>query len=132
MHSRPGIGEVVGSVTMLAITISLLAGASVIAVLSIRAASALAQDSSQAEQRDAGLLVSVVMTQTNGSGTFVWLFDYGWTSAGVKSVYVDGRGVAWSSTCNGDWSGSACLVTLPPSSGELTILIGGLSIATSV
>jgi hypothetical protein len=132
MRSRRGIGEVVGSVAMLAVTIALLAGASAVAVLSIQAASELADKSAQDQRENAGLLVSVVTTQTNSSGTFVWLFDYGWTSAGVKSVYDDGQQVGWSSTCNGDWTESVCVVTLPPVRGDLTILIGGVSIAATV
>ena len=110
MASKRGIGEVIGSVSMLAVTIALLAGASVVGVLSIQNASALIQSSSQAEQRDAGVLVSVLMTQSNASGTFVWLYDYGWASAPVKAVYIQGQSVGWSSSCPGDWSGSLCLV----------------------
>ena len=53
LTSRRGIGEVIGSVSMLAVTIALLAGASAVAVLSITDASRLVQSSSQAEQRDA-------------------------------------------------------------------------------
>jgi hypothetical protein len=133
MASRRGIGEVVGSVSMLAVTIALLAGASVVGVLSVRKASALIQSSSEAEQRDAGVLVSVLMTRANSSGTFIWLYDYGWTSEPVKAVYVQGQSVDWSSSCPGDWSGSLCLVSIASQEkGELTIVIGGFSIAASV
>jgi hypothetical protein len=133
LASRRAIGEVVGSVSMLAVTIGLLAGASVVAALSIHDASGLIQGSSQAEQRDVGVLVSVLTTQTNRTGTYVWLYDYGWVSEPVKAVYADGQTVAWSTTCGSDWSGGLCVIDVgPPVSGELTIVIGGISIAATV
>lgn len=133
MRSRRGVGEVVGSVSMLAITVALLGGASVVAVLSIRQASALVQGSSQSEKKAAGTLVELMASQSNSSGTYLWLFDYGWSSAPISGVYVNGRGVSWTSSCPDEWSGSLCLVTLSPSlRGNVTVLVGGTSIAASV
>jgi hypothetical protein len=118
---------------MLAVTVALLAGASTIAVLSIRSASSLVQGSSQEAQRNAGMLVSVLATQTNSSGTFVWLYDYGWTSAPVKGVYVNGQAASFSSSCGADWSGRVCVLSIsPPSRGDLTVVVGGISIAATV
>ena len=119
--------------SMLAVTIGLLAGASVVGILSIRDASNLIQGSSQGEQRDVGVLVSVLTTQTNGSGTYVWLYDYGWVSEPVRAVYAEGEAVPWTTSCGADWSNGLCfLATDRPVSGELTIVIGGFSIATTV
>jgi len=120
-------------VSMLAVTIALLAGASAVAVLSITDASRLVQSSSQAEQRDAGVLVTIVASQANQSGTYVWLYDYGWTSGPVGAVYVEGQPVHWSSTCGDDWTGDVCYISIvPPASGVLTVLVGGVSIAATV
>jgi len=132
LTSRRGIGEVIGSVSMLAVTIALLTGASAVAVFSIRDASSLIQDSNRAAQRDVGVLVSVLGVQRNGTGTFVWLYDYGWASEPVKAVYVSGDTVAWTSSCGSSWSGSMCLVFTPSTrSGVVTVVIGGFSIAAS-
>lgn len=117
---------------MLAVTIALLAGASAVAVFSIRDASSLIQDSNRAAQRDVGVLVSVLAVQRNGTGTFMWLYDYGWASEPIKAVYVAGQAVPWTSSCGGSWSGSLCLVFTPSTQrGELTVVIGGFSIAAS-
>ena len=132
MTSRRGIGEVIGSVSMLAVTIALLAGASTVAVFSIKDASSLIQDSNRAAQRDVGVLVSVLGVQRNGTGTFVWLYDYGWASEPVKAVYIAGETIPWTSSCGSSWSGSLCLVSTPSTQGgELTLVIGGFSIAAS-
>jgi len=133
LTSRRAIGEVVGSVSMLAVTIALLAGASVVAVLSIGDASNLVRGASQAEQRNAGVLVSLVTSQTNATGTYVWLYDYGWTSEPVKAVYVQGEAVHWSSTCGGDWTDGLCAITIvPPQRGGLTVVVGEVSIEATV
>ncbi|HXW36839.1 MAG TPA: hypothetical protein VEJ36_02905 [Nitrososphaerales archaeon] len=132
MRSRKGTGEVVGSVTTLAITIALLAGASGLAAFSIGESARLAQESARLEQDDAGTLVSVLSVQTNSSGTFVLLFDYGWVSPPVRGVYVGGSPVSWSSHCPSDWIGSVCTVVIPAASGEITILVGGVSVVAAV
>jgi hypothetical protein len=127
------VGEVIGSVSMLAVTIGLLAGASAIAVLSIHDASSLVQNANQSAQRDAGVLISVLTTQSNSSGTFVWLYDYGWASEPVKMVYVAGQPVAWTSNCGNSWSRSMCVVTIPAHvKGEVTVMVGGISIAATI
>lgn len=118
---------------MLAITIALLSGASILAVGSIDGASALVRGSSQEQERDAGILISVLSGQSNSTGTYVWLYDYGWESAPVQAVYSGGSAVQWSSTCPGAWAGALCLVRTPASgSAVLTIVIGGESVAASV
>jgi len=133
LASRPAIGEVVGAVSMLAVTIALLGGATYLALTSISGAANMVGGSAQQEARDAGSLVNVIGSQSNGTGTFVWLMDYGWTSSPVSSVLVDTQPVAWSSTCLGDWSGAMCAVKLPSgTSGIVTIVMGGRSLEVTV
>lgn len=133
MHSRPGIGEVVGSVSMLAITMALLAGTSAIALLSIHNAASLVSEGGQQQQREVGLLVTMVGTQENSSGTYLWLYDFGWLSAPIQAVLVGAKQTHWSTTCEGDWTGSLCAVILPEAtSGQVTVVIGGVSIEASV
>lgn len=133
MDSRRGIGEVVGSVSMLAITMALLAGTSAIALLSIHNAAALVSGAGQQQQREAGLLVSIVGTQSNSSGTYFWLYDYGWVSAPIQAVLVGAKQTRWSTTCEGDWTGSLCTVILPDATGgPVTLVIGGVSIEAFV
>lgn len=122
-----------GSISMLAITMALLGGASAIALLSVHSASLLLSKNSEEEQRSAGVLVAVVGSQSNSTGAYVWLFDYGWVSAPIEAVYLDGGTVQWTTTCRGDWTGSLCVVTLPPTArGQVTVLTGGVSTVASV
>ena len=133
MASRRAVGEVVGSVSMLAITIALLGGASYLAFASINGAAAMLGGSAQQEAREAGLLLAVVGSQSNVTGTYVWLVDYGWESSPVGSVFVDAQSVPWTTTCSGEWSGALCVVKLPPgAAGLTTIVLGGESLEVSV
>jgi hypothetical protein len=118
---------------MLAITIALLGGASYLALSSINGAADMVGGSAQQEAHDAGLLLGVVGSQQNATGTFVWLLDYGWESSPIGSVLVNARPVAWSTTCVGDWSGTLCVVKLPPGqTGPATIVLGGRSLEVSL
>lgn len=133
MASRKAVGEVVGSVSMLAITIALLGGASYLAFSSIDGAAALVGGSAQTEARQAGLLVAVVGFQSNATGTYVWLFDYGWESSPVGSVLVNAQPVRWSTNCASEWSGTLCVLTLPQgANGPTTVVIGGKSLEVSL
>lgn len=133
MDSKPGIGEVIGSVSMLAITMALLAGTSAIALLSIHNAASLVSGAGQQQQREVGLLVSVVGTQSNSSGTYLWIYDYGWVSAPVQTVLVGAKQTRWSTTCEGDWTRSLCEVILPEATdGQVTLVIGGVSVEAYV
>lgn len=118
---------------MLAITMALLGGASFLALLSIHNAAGLVDRSAREQERDAGVLLDVVGSQSNSSGTYVWIYDYGWESAPVQSVFLAAEQVRWSTTCSGDWSGSLCVVVLPQAtSGLLTIVVGGKSVEASI
>jgi hypothetical protein len=133
MDSRRGIGEVVGSLSMLAVTLALLGGASAVALLSIQSATSLLESRSAQQQRLAGTLVTVVGSQENQTADYVWLYDYGWVSSAVQDVYLDGAGVNWTSDCGSDWAHSLCVVVLPAlSHGQVTVVIGGESVVASV
>ena len=133
LASRPAVGEVVGSVSMLAITIALLGGASYLALSSINGATSMVDGSSQQEAQRAGLLIDAIASQSNATGTYVWLLDYGWVNSPVSAVLVDDRPVSWSSNCQQDWSGSLCVLTLPPEeTGLATVVIGGKSLEVSL
>lgn len=133
MTSRPAVGEVAGSVSMLAITIALLGGASYLAFSSINGAAAMVGGSAQEEARQAGVLLTVVGSQSNATGTYLWLLDYGWESVPVGSVLVDAQSVLWSASCSGDWAGSLCVLVLPPgASGPITVVVGGRSLEVAL
>ena len=122
-----------GSVSMLAVTIALLAGGSAVALLSIRNGAGLVQAADSKRASQAGVLVEVVASQSNGSGTFVWLFNYGWVGAPISDVYMDGRGVGWSSNCSTAAPGRLCVLVLPPgSTGEMDVVMDGVSVAARV
>jgi hypothetical protein len=90
-------------------------------------------ESAQTEAREAGLLVTVVGFQSNATGTYVWLLDYGWESSPVGSVLVNGQPVSWSTNCPGDWSGTLCELTLPQgASGSATVVIGGKALEVTL
>lgn len=133
MASRTGIGEVVGSVSMLVITMALLGSASYLALASINGAATIVDGTARQQSTEAGVLLDTVGSQSNTSGTYVWLFDYGWESAPVGAVFLNAQGVGWSSNCPGNWSESICVVTLPPGArGLVTIVVGGKSVEVSV
>jgi len=128
-----GIGEVVGSVSMLVITMALLGSASYLALASINGAAAMVDGSAARQSRDIGVLLVTIGSQSNASGTYVWLLDYGWQSAPVGSVFLNAESVSWSSNCPANWSGSICAVTLPSGArGQVTIVVGGKSVEVSV
>src|SRR5271154_2159950 len=101
LHKSRGVSEVVSSVSMLAITIAVLGGVGLISLGSLRSANGVLLAGSENAASEAGGLLTVVATQSNSSGTFVWLFNYGWNPAQLTSVYV-GSGLVqnWSSDCS--------------------------------
>lgn len=117
---------------MLAITMALLGGASAVALTSVHDAASLLAHTGEQESREAGILVAVVSSQTNSSGTYIWLYDYGWVSADVQGASLNGASSSWSSSCQGQWAHSICVVTLPPSTGQATIFVGGVTVVASV
>jgi hypothetical protein len=118
---------------MLVITMTLLGGASYLALASIDRASALVDGSAARQGRDIGTLLLTVGLQSNASGSYIWVLDYGWQSSPIRSVFLNAGSVAWSSDCPADWSGSICRVILPQGArGLVTIVVGGKSLEVSV
>ncbi len=103
-----------------------------ISVLSVRSAATLESSSAKNEARSIGELVEVVSTQVNSSGSFIWLYNYGWVDAPVTSVYVHGSRVAWAS-CGTITHGSSCVVALPPGTrGMVTAVLGDKTLAVDL
>ena len=129
-----GVSEVVSSVTMLAITIAVLGGVGLLSLGSLRSANGVLLTGSQNAANDAGVLLTVVATQSNSSGTYVWFFNYGWVQGHLSSVYVDGgldRG--WSSTCSALTPQQMCTLQLAPDThGGVTVDFGDRTVSLSV
>lgn len=131
---RAAVSEVVSSVAMLIITMAVLGGLAALSLGSLRSANDLVASDSQNAVAEAGVLLTVVSTQSNSSGTYVWVFDYGWTPATLSSVYVNGGLVSgWSSSCNPLQVKDMCAVSLPPNThGTVSILFGARSISLAL
>ena len=119
---------------MLAITIAVLGAVGVISLGSLRGANAILQTGSQNAASADGILLAVVSTQDNSSGTYVWLFNYGWTPAHLSGVYIDGgqeRG--WSSSCSVLQPKDICDLRLQPGThGAVTIAFGARTVALTL
>ncbi len=128
---RTGVGEVVSSLSMLAVTMALLGSFSFLSLQSIKSAVQSMATSSAQAVAEAGVLLRVVATQQNTTGSFVWVFDYGWESTKITSVYVGGGLLqGWSSSCVPVHEKEMCVVRLPPSvQGDVTLVFGGKRIA---
>lgn len=133
-RSRSAISEVVASVAMLVVTMAVLGGLGVLSLGSIRSADNVLLSGSQSAADSAGVLLAVVSTQSNSSGTYVWLFDYGWTSARLSSVYLDGGVLSgWTSSCSPLLVREMCSLALPPDThGAVSILFGSRSISLTL
>jgi len=129
-----GVSEVVSSVTMLAITVAVLGGVGLISIGSLRSANAVLLSGSQNAENEAGVLLSLVSTQGNSSGTYVWIFNYGWAEGRITSVYLNG-GIesGWKSTCGALRPEQLCFVELPPATtGSLVVEFGARTISISL
>jgi hypothetical protein len=133
-RSRSAISEVVASVAMLVITMAVLGGLGVLSLGSIRSSDNVLLSGSQSAANSAGVLLTVVSTQSNSSGTYVWLFDYGWTPARLTSVYLDGGILdGWSASCSTIPVKSMCSLALPPDThGAVSFLFGTKSISLTL
>ena len=134
MHRSRGVSEVVSSVSMLAITIAVLGAVGVISLGSLRSANAVLQTGSRNAASADGILLRVVSTQDNSSGTYIWLFNYGWTPAHLSGVYIDGgQESGWTSNCSVLQPKGICDLRLQPGThGAVTITFGARTIALSL
>jgi len=125
--SRRGIGEIAGSLSMLVVTMALLTTASFLSFVSVKAGASMLTAGAEGEARAAGELVGVVATQSNTTGSYVWLFNYGWEDAAISRSY--GQSAAPLSSCGLVSQSSLCALSFPPGTrGEVTLLVGGNSI----
>ena len=125
---RKGLGEVSGSVSMLLVMMALLAGASAVSIVSVRGAASLVSGTANKEARSIGQLVEVVLTQVNSSGSYIWLFNYGWVDSQITAVYLNGVKVPWNS-CGTIVHGFLCTIALPVGTkGTVTAILGDRSL----
>jgi hypothetical protein len=131
---RRGVSEVVSSLAVLAITIALLGGIGVVAFGSIRSSGNLLSLTSEGAAKDYGLLLALVSVQTNSSGAYAWVYDYGWVQGTLSAAYLDGGLVSWSSSCGGVIQpGRICAISLPTGAhGEVSVVFGTKSLGFSV
>lgn len=118
---------------MLAVTIALLGGLSAVALSSVRGAGDLLSSDSQSAARGYGFLLALVSVQSNSTGSYAWVFDYGWEQASVTGVYLNGGTTQWTSTCAPLKPGSICTIVLSPGShGQVTAVFGAKSLGFTV
>jgi len=128
------VSEVVSSLAVLMITIALLGAIGAVALGSVRSSGGLLSSSSQGAAREDGLLVALVSVQSNSSGSYAWLYDYGWAQGALSAAYLNGGLVRWSSSCSGVFQpGKVCAISIPAGvHGEVSIVFGTKSLDFSV
>lgn len=124
------MSEIVSSLAVLMVTVALLGVVGAVAFSSIRGSGSLLSASSQGAARQYGVLLALVSVQSNSSGTFAWVYDYGWVGGTLSAAYVDGGLVKWSSGCGGAVQpGHACAISLPAGErGEVSLIFGAKSL----
>ena len=131
---RSGVSEVVSSLVVLVVTIALLGGIGVVAFGSIRSSGNLLSLTSEGAAKDYGLLLALVSVQSNSSGSYAWIYNYGWVQGTISAAYLDGGLVKWSSSCAGVLRpGSVCAISLPTRAhGEVSMVFGSKSLGFPV
>jgi len=121
---------VVSSLAVLAITVALLGGIGAVALGSVRSSGSLLSASSQQAAKDYGLLLALVSVQSNSSGSYAWVYDYGWVQGTVSAAYINGGLVKWASSCAGVLQpGKVCAIWVPTGEhGQVSILFGTKSV----
>jgi len=119
---------------MLAITIAVFGAVGLISLGSLRSANGVLLTGSQNAASADGILLTVVSTQDNSSGTYVWLFNYGWTPAHLSGVYIDGgKASGWSSSCSALKPEGICDLRLQAGTrGAVTIEFGARTVALTL
>jgi hypothetical protein len=113
---------------------ALLGGIGVVAFGSIRSSGNLLFLTSEGAAKDYGLLLALVSVQTNSSGAYAWVYNYGWVQGTLSAAYLDGGLVRWSSSCAGVIQpGRICAISLPTGThGEVSVVFGTKSLGFSV
>jgi hypothetical protein len=124
------VSEVVSSLAILMVTIALLGGIGVVALGSVRSSGSLLSLNSQGAAREYGLLLALVSVQSNSSGTYAWVYDYGWVQGALSGAYLNGGLVKWSSSCAGVVQpGRVCAISVPAGAhGEVSLTFGTKSL----
>jgi len=128
------VSEVVSSLAVLMVTIALLGGIGFVALGSVRSSGSLLSSSSQGAAREYGLLLALVSVQSNSSGSFAWVYNYGWVEGTLSAAYLNGGLVKWGSSCAGVLQpGKVCAISVPPGEhGEVSIVFGSKSLDYAV
>jgi hypothetical protein len=128
------VSEVVSSLAILMVTIALLSGIGVVALGSVRSSGSLLSLSSQGAAREYGLLLALVSVQSNSSGTYAWVYNYGWVQGTLSAAYLNGGLVKWFSSCAGVLQpGRLCVISVPTGAhGEVSIIFGTKSLGFTV
>ncbi len=128
------MSEVVSSLAVLMVTVALLGGIGIVALGSVRSSGGLLFLASQGASRDHGLLLALVSVQSNSSGSYAWVYNYGWTPGTVSAAYLNGGLVKWSSTCVGTLQpGRLCAISLPSGThGQVSVVFGTKSLGFTV
>lgn len=105
-----------------------------VALASVRSSGGLLSASSQGAARNEGLLLSLVAVQSNSSGSYAWVYDYGWVQGAVSAAYLNGGLVKWSSSCAGIVQpGKVCAISVPAGeTGEVSVVFGAKSLDFTV
>jgi len=116
------------------ITIALLGAVGAVALGSVRSSGSLLSSSSQGAAKEDGLLLALVSVQSNSTGSYAWVYDYGWVQGTLSAAYLDGGLVKWSSSCDGVLQpGKVCAISVPPAiHGEVSIVFGAKSLDYTV
>ena len=116
------------------VTVALIGAIGVVALSSVRSSGSLLSSGSQGAANEDGLLLSLVSVQSNSTGSYAWIFDYGWVPGTISSAYLNGGLVAWSSSCSGVVQpGRLCAVSLAAGEhGEVSVVFGAKSLGFSV
>jgi len=131
---RAGVSEVVSSLAVLMITVALLGAIGAVALGSVRSSGGLLSSSSQGAASEDGLLLALVSVQSNSSGSYAWVYDYGWVQGALSAAYLNGGLVKWVSSCSGVLHpGQVCAISVPAGlHGEVSIVFGTKSLDYAV
>lgn len=128
------MSEVVSSLAILMVTIALLGGIGVVALGSVRSSGSFLSLTSQGAAKEYGLMLALVSVQSNSSGSYAWVYDYGWAQGTLSAAYLNGGLVKWTSTCAGVLKpGTLCAFSVPfGTHGQVSMVFGTKSLGFSV
>ncbi len=132
-HRRKAVNEVISSLLVLAITVSLLSGIFYFASSTVSRAEKNAEKSNQAYQKRLGCLISLVFESSNITGTYLYFYNYGWEDTYIIDVYMKDKRLPFATNCSPVKPGSLCYLVLEaPEHGILSIVTTGETIYENV